>query len=190
MGQISFIYLSGGKEISKDTSLFDKIAKVQYLQRKHGISKIINELKIDESIEIEIDVDKINDEIIWEQFKQLSPNIIENIKEIEYYHSIQESLKSILSELRYCRYENKDKIKNLGEQAVRIIENTKGSNFNKSLYTSKDIVGRLIYTIEQKEVNFLIEYIKPKDSIKKKTQAVNDAFRQLSLEIQMLINSL
>ena len=190
MGQITFIFLSGGKEIFKETSLSEIIAKVQYLQRKHCVSKI-QELRIDEDIEIKIDIEEIKDEIKWEQFEQLSPKIIENIRGIEYFHNIKESLKSIISNLGYCRYVDRFKIQALGEQAIRIIESTKESIFNKSFYSyNTPLIENLKYTVEQKEVPFLIEYVKPKDSNKKQKQAVDQAVRQLIFDIEILINKL
>jgi hypothetical protein len=188
MGKLNINFVSNGKDIFKDASLQGKIGKAQYFQRKYSFKKI-QEIEVEKDITISLDIDYLQNEIDWEQFYDLTPEIIENLKEIEYYRSYKDSLNAIISELEHCRFEDRYKIEELGLKAIRIIGNIKESKFDKTLDSLKctDLeLSKLRYTVEQKEVHFLLKYIKNSDSLKRKNNAVNEAVHQLTFEIGMI----
>ena len=124
MGKISIKFIANGKDLFQEDSSFDESAKAQYFQRKYCLRKI-QKIETADEILLEIDIDGIQNDIPWKSFTQLSPMIIENINEIQYYHEIYSQLTEIISDLKNRRFEERYEIKDIGEQALRIEKNIK-----------------------------------------------------------------
>ncbi len=99
---------------------------------------------------------------------------------IEHLKSTSDRLDNLLSDLKYITSDNRTRLDGIGREALGIMEDL---NEKGLLHTGFDI-GSIKHTLS-KEVNIAVNYIKYKDSQRKKDDAVLEAIKFLRHDINM-----
>ncbi|MBF9254358.1 hypothetical protein I2I11_13715 [Pontibacter sp. 172403-2] len=183
MGKIKIKFTSDGQDITEPPYFFNKVGKIQSLQRRYWTNKI-EEIEIPgDNLLFEFDIDNIERDIDWGNQGYPSEIIKGKILEIIYYKEQSDKLDKILSEISSCTFDDRYNLDRLGNQAIEVINALNESRYFPDINFNKvNAIGRIHHTLN-KEVEILTSYIKHKDSQRRKNEALSEAKRHLNSDI-------
>ncbi|GGK89657.1 hypothetical protein ACD591_08035 [Rufibacter glacialis] len=183
MGNLKLRFLSNGQNIAEPPHISNKVGQMQSLQRRYGTNKI-EELEVEgDDFVLEIDTDILERDIEWEKLIYPNEIIKGKVLELIYYKEVSDKLSKILSEITSTYFDDRYNLARLGNEAIKIIENTKESKFFADLQLNKeDAIDDISHTLN-KEVDILTTFIKQKDSQKRKNESLSEAKSYLSTNI-------
>ena len=184
MGKINFEIKWGQDDISMYDRSIKEIAKLQYFQRKYRMD-IIEQIDIpDGDYKITIDIKELDKKIDWDSLPLPNEKVRQIIKGLEYYQDLSERLDKILGQIRDINFDKRYELVRLGKQAIAITSSFQPCEHFDNILTNKKItIADISHTLNQ-EVKILTNYIKHCDSQKKKNEAIYDATRHLTSDIE------
>lgn len=182
MGQIKINFKYGDEDLDERHLSGGNFGLAQALQSLHRIDFIesLEISQIEGIVNIDIDIKGI-DRIDWSKTEISNYLPLQMLKDLEYYSKMSRKFDIILSDLNYVSYEKRDKVQDAGRHALQLIEGFKTSRFFTDWGTKKAI-GDISHTMN-KEVKYLMNHVRHRDSKRKKEEAINDATRHLISDI-------